>query len=50
MRKGFDPESVAIDLIGRGNEGREEIVVYGYVNENEGDLGRRGQSRSRTYG
>ena len=45
---GFGREKSAIDLIGRGNEGREEGVVYGcrvlygYVNENgnEGNHGR----------
>ena len=39
---GFGREKWAVDLIGRGNEGREEGVVYGYVNENGngGKLGR----------
>ena len=39
---GFGREKLAVGLIGRGNEGREEGVVYGYVNENgnEGKLGR----------
>ena len=34
MRMGFGREKWAVDRIGRGNEGREEGVVYGYVNEN----------------
>ena len=39
---GFGREKVAVARIGRGNEGCEEGVVYGYVNENgnEGTLGR----------
>lgn len=36
----FDPEKMDIDHIERGNEVREEVVVYGYVNANgnEGDV------------
>ena len=39
---GFGREKSAVGLIGRGNEGCEEGVVYGYVNENgnEGTFGR----------
>jgi hypothetical protein len=36
----FDHEKKDVDLIKRGNEVREEVDVYGYVNENgnEGDF------------
>jgi hypothetical protein len=39
---GVRPREIAVDLNERENEGREEFVVYGYVNENgnEENLGR----------
>ena len=37
MRMELDHEKRDADLIERGNKVREEVVVYGYVNENEED-------------